>query len=202
MAPPGPSRQLHQSGFLLHRGQWRGAQGSGWDVVGGMGGARPLGLPHLCGPRAVSVREAESEKLQPEAVRGPPGLGQDHEEDGSGVALVPSRTPRSLTVPCIGAVPTWGASVGTGPRPSGLGGRWACQRWQSRTQGCSRTLQVGPGCRVMTSVSMSEGGAGAGRSGVAACAEPFSGPLQSRGLRGYRLQTRRWQRSLRTAGHG
>uniref|UniRef100_A0A4X1VPC9 182 kDa tankyrase-1-binding protein n=1 Tax=Sus scrofa TaxID=9823 RepID=A0A4X1VPC9_PIG len=53
-----------------------------------------------------------------------------------------SRTLRSSTVPCIGAVPTWGASVGTGPRPSGPGGPWVCRRRQNRTRGSSRTPQA------------------------------------------------------------
>lgn len=64
--------------------------------------------------------------------------------DGSGVAVVLSRTPRSSTVPCIGAVPTWGASVGTGPRPSGQAVPWACRRRQTRTHAYSRTPQVEP----------------------------------------------------------
>lgn len=75
--------------------------------------------------------------------------------DSSGVVVVPSRTPRSSTVPCIEAVPAWGASVGTGPRPSGPAVPWACQRRQTRMHACSRTLRVGPVSSLM-SVSMWE----------------------------------------------
>lgn len=93
--------------------------------------------------------------------------------DGSGVALVPSRTPRSLTVPCIGAVPTWGASVGTAPRPSGLAAPWACRKRQTRMHACSRTLQVG----LMRSMSVSV--SGVCRVGVwdAVCVDSLPGPL-------------------------
>lgn len=39
-------------------------------------------------------------------------------------------------------------------------------------------------------------------SGLAVALNPRSGPLQSHGLLGCHPQTRRWWRSLRTAGHG
>lgn len=73
--------------------------------------------------------------------------------DGSGVVVVPSRTPRSSTVPCTEAVPTWGVNVGTGPRPSGPAARWACRRRPIRRRACFRTPRVGPVSSLM-SVSM------------------------------------------------
>lgn len=74
-----------------------------------------------------------------------------------------------MTVPCTGAVPTWGASVGTGPRPSGLEAPWACRRRQTQMHACSRTLQVELGDCFVTAVPL---GAVQGQGGLAVCAEP------------------------------
>lgn len=102
--------------------------------------------------------------------------------DGSGVAVVLGRIPRSSTVPCIGAVPTWGASVGTGPRPSVQAAPWACRRWQTRTHAYSRTPRVGPLCCLL-SVGV-WGSAGRWECGVAACAEPSLDPCRATSFSG------------------
>lgn len=57
-------------------------------------------------------------------------------------ALVPTRTLRSSTVPCIGAEPTWGASEATGLPLSGLGEPWGWRRQPTQTHGSSRTPRV------------------------------------------------------------
>lgn len=75
-------------------------------------------------------------------------------------------------MPCIGTVPTWGASEGTGRRPFGPGAPWAYQRQRTRTHACSRTPRVGPLHCWVTSVSLSGDCAGAGWSALAVCAEP------------------------------
>lgn len=105
------------------------------------------------------------------------GCGRTTGQHGRSVAAVPNRTPRSSIVPCIGTVPTWGASAGTGPRPSGPGAPWACRRRPTRTRACSRTLQVGPTCRLM-SVSV-PGVCLGGGPGDAACADPAPGPCRA-----------------------
>lgn len=105
------------------------------------------------------------------------GCGRTTGQHGRSVAAVPNRTPRSSIVPCIGTVPTWGASAGTGPRPSGPGAPWACRRRPTRTRACSRTLRVGPTCRLM-SVSV-PGVCLGGGPGDAACADPAPGPCRA-----------------------
>lgn len=213
--PQGPPLSSPSQDFSFIEVSGGRAQGSGWAIGArrgrgwwnqGLSNLSPGGRKWVVGegwwPRHVNrgLRAARGVRSQLTAVE---GLMRDaagpQDSNGSGVAAVPNRTPRFSTVPCIGTVPTWGASVGTGPRPSGPVAPWACQRRPTRTHACFRTLRVGPTCRLM-SVSVS-GVCQVGGPGDAACADPAL-TLQSHELLVCRLRTRRWWRSLRTAGHG
>lgn len=226
MEPREPGRDPLSSWRLQPDGEasWTDAVDSTQDAAGARQGEQtPQGLPASTPSQDFSFIEVSGwavVRMQVEGVyrccssgltSGPPSwwgglslgggkLGQGGCAKVMAVACTPNpcRTPRSSTAPCTGAVPTWGASVGTVPRPSGPGARWACRRLQRRTRGCSKTPQVGPGCPDDLHVAVPW----AGGLGSPPRTETLPGSLQSHGLRRRRPRTRRWSRSLRTAGHG